>query len=47
MLIGKVVQIGPAYPVSQKPVKVGDRIASMVSLTLTPLQIRKIKKNPP
>lgn len=44
MLIGRVVQVGPQYPVKQKPVKVGDRIATLVSLSLTPLLIRKIKK---
>lgn len=44
MLIGKVVDVGPAFPVDQKPVAVGDRIATLVSLSLTPLQIRKIKK---
>lgn len=42
MLIGRVADVGPAFPVQQKPVKVGDRIASLVSLSLTPLQIRKI-----
>jgi L-erythro-3,5-diaminohexanoate dehydrogenase len=44
MLIGRVVQIGPKFPLNQKPVAVGDRIATLVSLTLTPLVIRKIKK---
>jgi L-erythro-3,5-diaminohexanoate dehydrogenase len=44
MLIGRVAQVGPNFPVQQKPVKVGDRIATLVSLSLTPLQIRKIKK---
>lgn len=44
MLIGRVAEVGPAYPVEQKPVKVGDRIATMVSLSLTPLHIRRIKK---
>lgn len=44
MLIGKVTQVGPEFPVSEKPVKVGDRIATLVSLSLTPLEIRKIKK---
>ncbi|MFN7685497.1 MAG: L-erythro-3,5-diaminohexanoate dehydrogenase [Oligoflexia bacterium] len=43
MLIGRVQQIGPKFPVEQKPVKVGDRIATLVSLSLTPLEIRKIK----
>jgi L-erythro-3,5-diaminohexanoate dehydrogenase len=44
MLIGRVSQVGPAFPVQHKPVKVGDRIATLVSLSLTPLHIRKIKK---
>ena len=44
MLIGRVVQVGPSFPVDQKPVQVGDRIATLVSLSLTPLVIRKIKK---
>ena len=44
MLIGKVTQIGPRYPQGEKPVQVGDRVATLVSLSLTPLLIRKIKK---
>ena len=44
MLIGRVTEVGPAFPVREKPVQVGDRIASLVSLSLTPLVIRKIKK---
>jgi L-erythro-3,5-diaminohexanoate dehydrogenase len=44
MFIGRVAQVGPKFPVKDKPVKVGDRIASLVSLSLTPLQIRRIKK---
>jgi L-erythro-3,5-diaminohexanoate dehydrogenase len=42
MLIGRVCQIGSKYKGSLK-CKVGDRIATLVSLTLTPLQINKIK----
>lgn len=42
MLIGRVAEIGPAFPIQLKPINVGDRIASLVSLTLTPLEIRKI-----
>jgi L-erythro-3,5-diaminohexanoate dehydrogenase len=42
MLIGRVSQVGPGFPVEDKPVRVGDRIAALVSLTLTPLQIRKL-----
>ena len=44
MLIGKVAEIGPEFPVKEKPIKVGDRIATLVSLSLTPLKIKKIKK---
>jgi L-erythro-3,5-diaminohexanoate dehydrogenase len=44
MLIGRVAQVGPDYPIAEKPVKVGDRIATLVSLSLTPLQIRKVNK---
>jgi L-erythro-3,5-diaminohexanoate dehydrogenase len=44
MLIGRVKEIGPGFPIKEKPVKVGDRIATLVSLTLTPLEIKKIKK---
>lgn len=43
MLIGRVVEIGPQFPFKEKPVAVGDRIATLVSLSLTPLEIRKIK----
>ncbi|MBU6375371.1 MAG: L-erythro-3,5-diaminohexanoate dehydrogenase [Bdellovibrionales bacterium] len=44
MLIGTVKQIGPEFPIKQKPVRVGDRIATLVSLSLTPLEIKRIKK---
>jgi L-erythro-3,5-diaminohexanoate dehydrogenase len=44
MLIGRVAQVGPEYPVQEKPVKEGERIATLVSLSLTPLKIRAIKK---
>jgi L-erythro-3,5-diaminohexanoate dehydrogenase len=44
MFIGTVTQVGPKLPVHEKPVKVGDRIASLVSLSLTPLEIRRIRK---
>src|SRR4051812_41830113 len=36
MLIGVVDEVGPASPLSVKP---GDRVATLVSLTLTPLRI--------
>ncbi len=44
MLLGRVVQVGPRFPVGEKPVQVGDRVATLVSLSLTPLFIRQIKK---
>lgn len=44
MLIGAVRQVGPDFPVKSKPVAVGDRIATLVSLSLTPLQIRRIRR---
>ena len=42
MLIGKVVRIGSAL--KDRDLKVGDKIASLVSLSLTPLKINKIIK---
>lgn len=42
MFIGTVREIGPDFP--DKTLKVGDKIASLVSLSLTPLRIDKIKK---
>jgi L-erythro-3,5-diaminohexanoate dehydrogenase len=44
MLIGRVALVGPAYPVRKKSLRVGDRIATMVSLTLTPLHLRRIRQ---
>ena len=44
MLLGQVTEVGADFPVNEKPVKKGDRVATLVSLSLTPLQIRKIKK---
>jgi L-erythro-3,5-diaminohexanoate dehydrogenase len=41
MLIGTISQIGTKFPV--KNLKVGDKIATLVSLSLTPLKIHKIK----
>jgi len=42
MLIGIVKEIGANFPTKQK-VKVGDKIATLVSLSLTPLKIKEIK----
>jgi L-erythro-3,5-diaminohexanoate dehydrogenase len=43
MLIGKVQEIGPKL-LDKSDLKVGDKIATLVSLSLTPLKIKKIKK---
>jgi L-erythro-3,5-diaminohexanoate dehydrogenase len=42
MLLGTVREIGPAHP-ARDVLRVGDRIATLVSLTLTPLQIDAVK----
>ena len=42
MLIGTVREIGDKYPKNR--LKVGDKIATLVSLSLTPLKIKSIKK---
>jgi len=41
MLIGKVKEVGRLFP--DQTLKVGDKIATLVSLSLTPLVIKKIK----
>ncbi len=43
MLIGRVAQIGPKFEMEDE-IKVGDKIASLVSLSLTPLRINKVKR---
>ncbi len=43
MLIGRVAEIGPAFEMKEK-VQVGDKIASLVSLSLTPLKVNKVNK---
>lgn len=43
MLIGTVKEIGPNFPTLNKKLKVGDKVATLVSLSLTPLRIKKIK----
>ncbi len=43
MLIGKVKEIGENFQNNTK-VKVGDKIATLVSLSLTPLKIKEIKR---
>lgn len=42
MLIGRVAQIGPGFVGTD--LAVGDKIATLVSLSLTPLKIKEIKK---
>jgi L-erythro-3,5-diaminohexanoate dehydrogenase len=42
MLIGRVQEIGSRHP-ARATLKAGDRVATLVSLTLTPLVIRKVK----
>jgi L-erythro-3,5-diaminohexanoate dehydrogenase len=42
MLMGIVSEIGPKWA-GKTPVKVGDRIATLVSLSLTPLKVTEIK----
>ncbi len=42
MLIGRVKEIGSQHP-ARETLKVGDRIATLVSLTLTPLVIDEVK----
>ena len=41
MLVGRVAEIGSKHPARQ-PLRVGDRVASLVSLTLTPLVLDEI-----
>ena len=43
MLIGIVKEIGPNFEMKDE-VKVGDKIATLVSLSLTPLKVKKVKK---
>ncbi len=42
MLIGRVKEIGPLHP-ARGQLQLGERIATLVSLTLTPLQIDSVK----
>lgn len=43
MLIGRVAQIGPKFEMEDE-IAVGDKIASLVSLSLTPLKINQVKR---
>lgn len=43
MLLGRIEDIGPGYS-NRSGLIVGDRVCTLVSLTLTPLSIEKIKK---
>src|SRR5437660_4521012 len=42
MLIGRVASVGPEHPASSE-LRSGDRIATLVSLTLTPLVLDEIR----
>lgn len=42
MLLGRVAEIGPRHPAATS-LRVGDRIATLVSLTLTPLRLSRIR----
>lgn len=44
MLIGKVEEIGINHPANKDGLAVGDEIATLVSLSLTPLKVDEIKK---
>jgi L-erythro-3,5-diaminohexanoate dehydrogenase len=41
MLIGRVAEVGPRHP-AHGTLRAGDRIATLVSLTLTPLALRRV-----
>jgi len=43
MLIGRVAQVGPEHPAASE-LKPGDRVATLVSLTLTPLSLERIER---
>jgi len=43
MLIGTVKELGPNFEMKDE-VKVGDKVATLVSLSLTPLKVKKVKK---
>jgi L-erythro-3,5-diaminohexanoate dehydrogenase len=43
MLIGRVAEIGPNFEMKDE-VKIGDKVATLVSLSLTPLKVRKVKR---
>ncbi len=42
MLIGRVAEVTPEHPAA-KELRVGDRLATLVSLTLTPLVLREVR----
>jgi len=42
MLIGRVKEIGANHPANSEEIRVGDKIATLVSLSLTPLNIEQI-----
>ncbi len=42
MLLGRVLQLAPGREIAKDTVKVGDRVATLVSLSLTPLAIQRV-----
>ncbi len=43
MLLGRVLQVAPGRPAGAAPLGVGDRVATLVSLSLTPLRVDRVK----
>src|SRR5438876_314760 len=43
MLIGRIAEVGPEHPAASE-LKPGDRVATLVSLTLTPLSLQEIER---
>lgn len=42
MLIGRVAEVGPKFEMKER-ISVGDKVASLVSLSLTPLKVRRVR----
>lgn len=43
MLLGRVRRVGAAMPAPHRSLRPGDRVATLVSLTLTPLQLEEVR----
>ncbi len=43
MLLGRVLQVAPGRPAGAPGLAVGDRVATLVSLSLTPLRVDRVK----